>query len=35
MTIMYADMADDEVIETGQGVSFESVENVIKKTTDG
>jgi len=35
MTIMYADMADDEVIETGQGVSFESVENVIKKTTEG
>jgi len=30
MTIMYADMADDEVVELGQGVPL-ALENVQKK----
>ncbi len=31
MTVMYADMWDDEVIETAQGVTFDQIEKVIKK----
>jgi integrase len=31
MTVMYADMSDDEVIETAQAVTFAQIEKVIKK----
>lgn len=31
MTVMYADMSDDEVIETAQAVTFEQIEKVLKK----
>ena len=31
MTVMYADMSDDEVIETAQAVTFDQIEKVLKK----
>ena len=31
MTVMYADMSDEEVIETAQGVTFDQIEKVLKK----
>jgi hypothetical protein len=30
MTVMYADMSNDEVIETAQGVTFDQIEKVLK-----
>jgi hypothetical protein len=30
MTVMYADMSDDEVIETAQAVTFGQIEKVLK-----
>ncbi len=29
MTVMHADMSDDEVIATAQGVTFDQIEKVI------
>jgi hypothetical protein len=31
MTVMYADMSDDEVIETAQAATFDQIEKVLKK----